>query len=462
EADQSLSHTLTLGLRTDLTSVFIAAFTWPRSRLNMGKRTRREDDGTGPKHKRVKVNLESLPGHLTVIGQCMGRVELSSGTETALFETIISSGEKLLNGDPFDGVEILQRGVFALPCAPDLVFRISNRFLGHDLRSRWSGVHAVARILKDSKLDLLVLPRQGLFMLEINDQTYHVIAEERLPLTNNFLVHEELYASLGARLEPALRQLVALIIASGFYGVDSQHLLILNKDSAPEADLKIGLVDVSQCGRVWGNAAKQTYHKAFFGDGRTLGGLFACIAPEHFEVVKAEALKHQVTFDEGNYYEAWKDRCHQFAEDCRNRELASDLAVYESRVKGLFETVATALSTTIPPTLELVTEPATEHLDAPNRYQLPLASWRFRVRSVDQPDLVLRGGMVLERGKRSLVSLAMSIQGSIVSSSLIDATDLGQRVGEFCRNYWMGPRTDYGRSRVTEGPNGHVLYTLSI
>ncbi|PNP49370.1 hypothetical protein THARTR1_09692 [Trichoderma harzianum] len=196
------------------------------------------------------------------------------------------------------------------------------------MEARWSNVQQAAKIFEQHKFDCIVLPRQTLFKVQTNRETHLVIAEERLPMTANSLVHKQLYESLGARLDPTLRQLVAFVIASGFRNVDYKNIKIPDQELAPGANPRIGLVDVDGCGEVQGEAGEETYEKSFFGEGWRMRGLLRCIAPEQFEVVKAEALKHQVTFNEGDYYEAWKDRCHQFAEDCRNRELVSNSAVY--------------------------------------------------------------------------------------------------------------------------------------
>lgn len=261
-------------------------------------------------------------------------MELNQNIENTLCEVIFSSKWKLLCGLSVDGVEILKRGVFALHCAPDLVFKVSNDPSGFDLERRWSNVKRVAEILKDSQFNLLVLPRQTLIRLRINEEKHIVIVEKRLPLTNNLLIHKGLYESLGARLEPALRQLVAFIITSGFYGVDFRHVPIL---MAPGPIPTIGLVDVSKCGDVWGDAAQQTHENAFFAkDQENVRGLFGCIHPDQFPVVRDEALKCQVTFDEGDYYEALKDRCRDLEEAHRNIKLVRDEEAYENRAKNIF------------------------------------------------------------------------------------------------------------------------------
>lgn len=379
------------------------------------------------------------------IGNALGDVELSQDTKDTLCKVISSSKWRLLIGTPVDGVEILKSdvksrvksdfksGVFALHCAPHLVFKISDFPWGLDKAFRWDNAKRAAEILKDPQFDLLVLPRQALLELPNNE---YVIVEERLSLTNNFLKHKRLYESLGARLEPTLRQLVAFIIASGFRGVDFRHIPILDKESAfelaPEASPKIGLVDVSACGILLGEAARGTRWDSFFGfygEKKISRGLFQCIVPEHFEVVKAEALKHQVTFDEENYGQALENRKDDLEEARRNRELVNDAAIYESKVKSIFETVATALSTAIPPTLEIVTEPLGA-LDFDHPYFAPR---RFKVRPVDQPHLILRGVLVLDTNTRLLAALAMSIQGSIASSAT-DTSSLSQRISEFCCN----------------------------
>lgn len=336
-------------------------------------------------------------------------MELTEATINTLWNVIYSSQIQLLDGNPVDGVEILHGGVFALPCAPGLVFKISNDPKGSDLLSRRSNVERVAEILKEYQFDLLVLPRQILFGLQIGEETLCVIVEQRLRLTNNFLVHKRLYESLGAHLEPALRQLVAFIITSGFHGVDFRHVPIL---MAPETLPMIGLVDVSDCGNVPGEADQQIYHEAFFGKGPTLRGLFRCIAPEHFELVR-EMSKHRVTLDLAAYYEAWEDRCHDFKEAHRNLRLVNDEDAYEGRAKSIFKTVAKFLFVPIPPTLEVITN----RLDAFDKeQQLFMAPRRFKVGLFHQSDLILRGVMVLDPKTRSLAALSMSIQGNIASS----------------------------------------------
>ncbi|KAL6790638.1 hypothetical protein J3E68DRAFT_73396 [Trichoderma sp. SZMC 28012] len=254
-----------------------------------------------------------------------GGVNLTQGTINTLCDVIFSSQTQLLNGNPVDGVEILHRGVFALPCAPGLVFKISNA-PKVDLAKRWNNAMRAAEISKKhkpDKFDLIVLPRLTLYTL-ISDYilngergVYYLIAEQRLSLTTNPLVHKQLYESLGARLKPALQQLVAFIHATGFCDVDFRHIPILDKELTPETTPRIGLVDISRCGDVQGEAAQQTYHEAFFGKGPTPRGLFRCIAPEQFELLRAEVSKlskPQVTLDLAAYYEVWKDRCHDFEE----------------------------------------------------------------------------------------------------------------------------------------------------
>ncbi|KKO96744.1 hypothetical protein THAR02_11153 [Trichoderma harzianum] len=259
------------------------------------------------------------------MGDVRGGVNLTQDTINTLCEVIFSSQTQLLNGNPVDGVEILHRGVFALPCAPDLVFKISNA-PKVDLANRWKNAMRAAEISKEhkpDKFDLIVLPRLTLYTLVsdyiLNGQRgeYYLIAEQRLSLSTNPLVHKQLYESLGARLEPALQQLVAFIHATGFCDVDFRHIPILDKELTPKTIPKIGLVDISRCGDVQGEAAQQIYHEAFFGTGPTPRGLFRCIAPEQFELLRAEVSKvsrPQITLDLADYYEVWKDRCHDFEE----------------------------------------------------------------------------------------------------------------------------------------------------
>ncbi|KAJ4865291.1 hypothetical protein T069G_01821 [Trichoderma breve] len=358
-------------------------------------------------------------------------MELDEATINTLCNVIYSSQIQLLDGNPVDGVEILHGGVFALPCAPGLVFKISNDPKGSDLLSRWSNVQRVAEILKTPQFNLLALPRQILIGLQIGEEEYCVIVEQRLRLTNNFLVHKGLYESLGAHLEPALRQLVAFIITSGFCGVDFRHVPILNEELpyelAPGNIPNIGLVDVSDCGDVPGEAAQQIYHEAFFGKGPTMRGLFRCIAPEQSELVR-EISKHRVTLDLPAYYEAWKDRCHDLEEAHRNLRLVNAEDAYEGRAKSIFKTVAKFLFVAIPPTLRVITDP----LDAfDEEQQLFMAPRRFKVGPFHQSDLILRGVMVLDPKTRSLAALSMSIQGNI-ASSLADTTSLRKRLDQIC------------------------------
>ncbi|PKK41301.1 hypothetical protein CI102_14510 [Trichoderma harzianum] len=421
ELFKSFSRTSTLGPRTD-------SLIWPKDRFNMDKRKRGKDDETGG-YKRVRIDLESLPAHLTSISQMFGGVELSSDTKTTLCETIASSREKLVNGDPVDGVDILKKGIFSLHCAPDVVFKFSDGD-GLELRSRWHrAMQSFASIHKQPKFDSLVFPRQTLFELQVNGKEGIVIAEERLPLANNYLVHKQRYESLGSRLEPALRNLTKFIVLSGFSRVEFKTIPILHKQELePGANPKIGLVNLGSCGGIHGEHARKTYHDAFFGNGQTSRGLFRCIAPEHFAVVKSEASKHKVTFNEKMYFDARKVRRDDLEEARHNLELASENDAYENRAKSIFEAVATALSVAIPPTLEIITN----RLDAlDEKQQLFMATRWFRVRSIDQPDLILRGVMVLDPENRSRAALSMSIQGSI-ASSLADTTSLRRHLGHFC------------------------------
>ncbi|KAF3065634.1 hypothetical protein CFAM422_009852 [Trichoderma lentiforme] len=248
----------------------------------------------------AKMRHEAIP-----IGDARGGVGLTQGTVNTLCDVIFSSQTQLLDGNPVDGVEILHRGVFALPCAPGLVFKISNGSK-LDLANHWNSAMRAAEILKEhkpDKFDLLVLPRITFYML-----------------VSDHILNKQLYESLGARLKPALQQLVAFIHATGFCDVDFRHIPILDKELTPETTPKIGLVDVSRCGVVQGEAAQQTqqiYHEAFFGKGPTPRGLFRCIALEQFELLRAEVSKvskPQITLDLAAYYEVWKDRCHDFEE----------------------------------------------------------------------------------------------------------------------------------------------------
>lgn len=394
----------------------------------MFKRKRGKDDETGG-YKRVRFDLESLPAHLTSISQMFGGMELSSETKVTLCETIASSREKLVNGDPVDGVDILKKGIFALHCAPDVVFKFSDGD-GSKLRSRWHhGMQSFASIHKQPKFDSLVFPRQTLFELQVNGKEGIVIAEERLPLTNNYLKHKQLYESLGSRLEPALRNLAKFIVLSGFSRVEFKTIPILDQQELePGANPKIGLVNLGSCGGINGENALMTYHDAFIGNGQTSRGLFRCIAPEHFAVVKSEALKHELTFNEKMYLDAWKVRRHDLEEARHNLRLVNDEDAYEGRAKSIFKAVARFLFVAIPPTLEVITDT----LDAfDEEQQLFMAPRRFRVGPFDQSDLILRGVMVLDPKTRSLAALSMSIQGSI-ASSLTDTTSLRRHLGHFC------------------------------
>ncbi|KAK4077540.1 uncharacterized protein Triagg1_3872 [Trichoderma aggressivum f. europaeum] len=151
------------------------------------------------------------------------------------------------------GLKFSRGGVFALPCAPRLVFKISNEPDGSDLRTRWGYAKGTAEIIEQHKFDLVVLPPQTYYILT-DGRRHHLIAEERLSLTANPFVHKQLYESLGARLEPALRQLVAFILATGFRDVDFRYIPILDKGltTAPEATPKIELVDFSDLGSIEG------------------------------------------------------------------------------------------------------------------------------------------------------------------------------------------------------------------
>ncbi|KAL7804164.1 hypothetical protein V8C43DRAFT_6516 [Trichoderma afarasin] len=357
----------------------------------MVKRKREKDDETGG-YKRVRFDLESLPAHLTSVSQMFGGMELSSDTKVTLCETIASSREKLVNGDPVDGVDIFKKGIFALHCAPDVVFKFSDGD-GSKLRSRWHRVmQSFASIRKQRKFDSLVFPRQTLFELQINGKEGIIIAEERLPLTNNYLVHKRRYESLGSRLEPALRNLTKFIVLSGLSQVEFKTIPILDQQELePGANPKIGLVNLGSCGDIHGEHARRTFHDAFFGNGQTSRGLFRCIAPEQFDVVKDEALKHKMTFNEEMYSEARRVRVRDLEEACLNLGLVSENDAYEARAKSIFGAVAMALSVADPPTLEIITH----DLDAlDEKQQLFMAPRRFRVRSIDQPDLILRGVMV--------------------------------------------------------------------
>jgi hypothetical protein len=255
-----------------------------------------------------------------------------------------------------EGVEILSEAIFTLHSAPELVFKIADNSGFKDMEERWGHAKRAAEICKQQNLDLLILPRQTLFKLRIKNRIYHVITEERLPLTNNLLIHAHLYEKLASRLEPTLRQLVAFIAASGFRDVDFRNIPILDQALVPDAEPKIALVDLENCGYITELAARETYRLAFFGNDTTIRGLFRCVAPQNFDAVQEAASQHQIDLESWEYERALRDRCYELTTAQRIRERVADISAYEREVKRMFKTFATSLSIGVP-SLKIFTEP---------------------------------------------------------------------------------------------------------
>ncbi|RYF37791.1 MAG: hypothetical protein EOO38_25705, partial [Cytophagaceae bacterium] len=187
----------------------------------------------------------------------------------------------LLRNVPVKGVEILSDGIFVLEGAPKVVFKIDK-----DLLSRWQDAGDGAKVCREKALDLLVVPRQSLLKVRIGGLDHNVIAEERLPLTNDFAYQHRLHRALSGRLRPTLQQLTLFIIASGFKDVDFRNIPIIDQGLAAEEIPRLALVDLENCGVVSSaTAAKGNYDLAFFGNNWNVRGLFRCITPSNFDLV---------------------------------------------------------------------------------------------------------------------------------------------------------------------------------
>ncbi|EXK23600.1 hypothetical protein FOMG_19639 [Fusarium oxysporum f. sp. melonis 26406] len=342
-------------------------------------------------------------------------VHLSFSVQTALHNTVAHFRKNLIAEEPVEGVEILSPAIFSLDCAPKVVFKIADDSGSKDMVNRWGYVERADAICKKKQLNLLVLPQQSLYEIRYQYGIIHVIAEERLPLANNFLVHARRYETLAKHLDPTLQQLVTFIAASGFRDVDFRNIPILDQDLIPNAALKIALVDLENCGDIIDGTQNWGYYQsAFFGTGGGTRGLFGCIAPQNFPAVKDAALACGIdleTLFPGEYTKSLEKRNRELEAARRCRAGVANVEAFEREVKRIFDTVVMSLFADVSSYRpQLITEP----LDGFNTRQRlckgPLAPRRFRATSTGEADLVLRGVIVLNPDTASTAALGVFIQ----------------------------------------------------
>lgn len=235
---------------------------------------------------------------LQVITSILGGISLDAKTSSFVSTLLETSRFELAIGrNNVEGVTVFSPGILVVDEHPGIVFKIENN--GKNFEERWECVELAAKICEEKKLDLLVLPRQSKFRHPDNSI---VIAEERLPLTPNWLHQEEVYHSFANDLLETLSQLTTFIIWSGFRDVDFRNIPVLDLERlAPGSPRRIALVDVENCGTPFAgpcmdlkSTTKATLDLAFFGNSFTIAGLLQCILPTQFDSIYEAALENGV------------------------------------------------------------------------------------------------------------------------------------------------------------------------
>lgn len=366
-----------------------------------------------------------------IVSSIRNGISLSLPVKEALYDTVAHFRKRLIAVEPIDGVEILSEAVFSLDYGPQVIFKIADDSGRKDMVERWGYVQRAAEICKKQQLDLLVLPQQSLYEVYLGREILHVIAEERLPLTNNALVHARLYETFAEDFEPTLQQLVAFIAASGFRDVDFRNIPVLDRAAGSDTAPQIGLVDLEDCGDITGECQRWTYELALFGNGRGIRGLFGCIAPRGFPAVKEAMLSRGIDLEAlypGMYTGCLEKRESELEVARRSRELVANTEVFEREVKRILLTITTALSIGVSPNHpQIATEPLSEIGMRHGLCSGGLVSRRFRATVLDKKGLDVHGVIVLDLDTTLTVAVGLVINGSITSSTVCDG-DLFQKL----------------------------------
>jgi hypothetical protein len=377
-------------------------------------------------------------GLFKIVDNIRAGVVITSATKDALCKVLMCSRRQIVEAEPVDNVEVLSEAIFVLDCAPSIVFKIADDSGRKNTMERWKHVKRASDICAQQNLDLLILPAQSLIEIRTGSKPYYIIAEQRLSLPNNHLIHARRYEASASRLDPALKQLVAFIAASGFRDLDFRNIPIANESSS-DMWPKIALVDLENCGDIDGQTAPRTYAFAFFGNGRSIRGLFRCIMPQSFPAVRDAASRHHIDLElcePWGYATALRDRTLELGAAARIRQQIDNAAAYEGEVTNLVELVSKSLLGGVCPHFQLVTEP----LDEFDRRQhlLFVAARRFKVEAGGQKALSLRGVLVLHPENSSRLALTMLIQGSS-ASSVEDVSILRQDLEAHFGETWDKP-----------------------
>ena len=264
------------------------------------------------------------------ISHILGGVNIEAQTEHVLYQILTDHWVALLNGMSVSGVEVFSEGIFALQTQHNIVFKI-----GKDVQDRWQHVKRGASVCQTQGLDLLVLPCQSLLEMFINDVDRFVIAEERLPLSHDFIVQANLYSYLGPRLNPALEQLVIFIIRTGFRDIDFRNIPILDRNLRTETTPQIVLVDLENCAPpIVGANNDAIYESAFFGNGGLTRGLLRCVTPANFESIRIAAKSEQVVLELiGAYEDTVNQRALELEEKRQYNAILENQQVYEDQIR---------------------------------------------------------------------------------------------------------------------------------
>ena len=200
-----------------------------------------------------------------------------------------------------------QELVYSIDSEPDLVFSISS-WVNDALERQTSKYDAMVKgqsILRNHKLDLLVIPRAKLVEVKNGDKKYFVIAKKKINYNDREYVQGEYFERHADRLDETIAQL-AIFICKTKYSSGRLNHPILDEFLHQTEKLEFGLVNFT--------AEHHFAHWSLFGSGIPgTTSLVDCVTLEQAMIIKKIALENGVSTQD--FEEAYTKREKEITEN---------------------------------------------------------------------------------------------------------------------------------------------------
>ncbi|WP_039376792.1 hypothetical protein [Parachlamydia acanthamoebae] len=136
--------------------------------------------------------------------------------------------------------------VFTLDLAPELIFKLKIPGSTQTMKARYQAMIHAQTIIHMHQLGLLVIPNARLFVLQVEEKEYEIIAERKLDVNSDEDIQEHYFHIFSDTLTQAINQLAKFIICSGYSDVTWRNNPVLHNSLDTCGNRKIALIDLEE------------------------------------------------------------------------------------------------------------------------------------------------------------------------------------------------------------------------